>query len=183
MREEGLARIRLTLSAEARTMWVSEYNRVEAQCCDSGTLRDYKDYASKQLEHVTRIAAVIEGFSSGGTTISAKTMNAASEIAKWYFESFIELMDVLPQEVVDAKLLESWLGSNMTRTENGFFYKNYILQYGPASLRNRQRLNAAIDVLYSQHKVAKFQHGKKECISYNPCGNVGSLIGSLYVRQ
>jgi len=182
-REEGVARICLTLSAEARAMWVSEYNRVEAQCRDSGTLRDYKDYASKQLEHVTRIAAVIEGFSSGGTTISAKTMNAASEIAKWYFESFIELMEVLPQEVVDAKLLESWLGSNMTKTENGFFYKNHVLQYGPASLRNRQRLNAAIDVLYSQYKVAKFQHGKKECISYNPCGNVGSLIGSLYVRQ
>ena len=171
-RQEGKERLCLTLSKEARSMWVNEYNNVEVQCGDSGRLKNYKDYASKHLEHVTRIAGVIEGFTSGGSIISEQTMHTALNIAAWYFDSFIRLMEVEPQEISDAQSLESWLGSGKARSYNGFYYKNDILQYGSNSLRKRDRLNRAIDVLRGQNKIVISYHGKKECIFYLSHGGV-----------
>ena len=59
----------LTFSPEAKQLWVNEYNKVEGESGSLGALKNYKDYASKQLEHISRIAGVLEGFTNGSTVV------------------------------------------------------------------------------------------------------------------
>lgn len=167
-RDSDINRICLTLSPEASVRWNDEYNRIEGMITPFGALNNFKDYASKQLEHVSRIAGVIEGFMTGGTVVSDMTMYAAISIADWYLCSFVHLMskNTLPEEIMDANTLYSWLGINYLQWTNGCIPKGHILKFGPNSLRSRERLNRALDILYSQGKVNYYKFKKSLFIQY-----------------
>ena len=177
-RENSRARICLTLSPEAKFRWNEEYNRVEGNITPLGPLKNFKDYASKQLEHVSRIAGVLEGFVTGGSFVSDETMFAAIQIANWYQDSFIHIMsdNALPEEIQDASVLYSWLENNYMRWVNGVLPKNHILKFGPNQLRNRDRLNRALGVLTFYGRINIFKRGKTSCIQYLWCFNVNSNI-------
>ena len=167
-RDSDINRICLTLSPEASVRWNDEYNRIEGMITPFGALNNFKDYASKQLEHVSRIAGVIEGFMTGGTVVSDMTMCAAISIADWYLCSFVHLMskNTLPEEIMDANTLYSWLGINYLQWTNGCIPKGHILKFGPNSLRSRERLNRALDILYAQGKVNYYKFKKSLFIQY-----------------
>jgi hypothetical protein len=177
-REHSRARICLTLSPEARFRWNEEYNRIESNISLFGPLKNFKDYASKQLEHVSRIAGVLEGFVTGGSSVSAETMFAAIQIASWYLDSFIHLMsdNTLPEEIQDANILYSWLERNHMRWINGVLPKNNILKFGPNPIRNKERLNRALGVLSFNGKIVLFKHGRTSCVKYLSCFNMNSSI-------
>ncbi|MGN4936401.1 YfjI family protein [Aeromonas rivipollensis] len=167
--EEKAERICLLLSPEAAHRWTVEYNRIERMCGSGGDLRDYQDYASKQLEHVARIAGVLEAFVTGNNIVSDDTMYAAIQLATYYLDSFIHLMadDALPEEMEDALLLESWLQANVFCEVP----KNHLLKYGPNRLRCRERLNRALNNLQLKGKVYWYKRGRT---TYINCTNIGS---------
>lgn len=177
-RENSRERICLTLSPEARVRWNEEYNRVEGNMGPLGVFNNFKDYASKQLEHVSRIAGILEGFVTGSSFVSDETMLAAIQIANWYFHSFINLMsdNALPEQILDANLLWIWLGKNYLQYPNGVFNKNQILKFGPNSLRSKSRLNRALDTLSSQGKVYVFKNGRTSYVQYLWHYNMNSSI-------
>ncbi|HIC8861683.1 TPA: YfjI family protein [Aeromonas hydrophila] len=177
-REEDAARTCLTLSPEAAAKWYAEYNRIEKMCGKSGVLYEYNDYASKQSEHVARIAGVLEAFVTGNTIVSEHTMYAAIQLANYFLDSFIQLMadDALPEEMEDAQQLESWLQTNHSKFVFGGMPKNYIRQYGPNRLRSRERLNRALDDLLLKKKILIYKQGKTTYINYiNISFNYSSL--------
>lgn len=167
-REEAAARTCLTLSPEAAAKWHAEYNRIELMCGQTGSLRDYRDYASKQLEHVARIAGVLEAFVTGNLVVSEHTMHAAIQLASYYLDSFINLMadDALPEEMEDMVLLEAWLQANHRRFDFRGIPKNHLLKYGPNRLRSRERLNRALDNLLIKGKVSSYKQGRTTYINF-----------------
>lgn len=177
-REEDAARTCLTLSPEAAAKWYAEYNRIEKMCGKSGVLYEYNDYASKQSEHVARIAGVLEAFVTGNTIVSEHTMYAAIQLANYFLDSFIQLMadDALPEEMEDAQQLESWLQTNHLKFVFGGMPKNYIRQYGPNRLRSRERLNRALDDLRLKNKILIYKQGKTTYVNYI---NIGFNCPSL----
>ncbi|WP_429154686.1 YfjI family protein [Aeromonas media] len=172
-REEDAARTCLTLSPEATEKWHAEYNRIESMCGQTGALREYRDYASKQLEHVARIAGVLEAFVTGSVVVSEHTMHAAIQLARYYLDSFIYLMtdDALPEEMEDMVLLENWLQANHHRFDFRGIPKNHLLKYGPNRLRSRERLNRALDGLQFKGLVSCY---KSDRTTYINCINIFS---------
>ncbi|MFM5054407.1 YfjI family protein [Aeromonas veronii] len=158
-REEDAVRTCLTLSPEAAAKWHAEYNRIELMCGQTGSLREYRDYASKQLEHVARIAGVLEAFVTGNVVISEHTMHAAIQLASYYLDSFIHLMadDALPEEMEDEMKLETWLQANHRRFNYFDIPKNYIRQHGPNRLRDSQRLARTLERLQMKGKVQVYK--------------------------
>ncbi|PKQ77428.1 hypothetical protein CJP16_12390 [Aeromonas sobria] len=167
-REEDAARTCLTLSPEAAAKWHAEYNRIESMCGKSGVLYEYNDYASKQPEHVARIAGVLEAFVTGNAIVSEHTMHAAIQLANYYLDSFIHLMadDALPEEMEDAVLLENWLHDKYGHHIIHDIPKNHLLKYGPNRLRNRERLDRALDNLLFKQKVLIYKRGKTTYVNY-----------------
>ncbi|MGY3976588.1 YfjI family protein [Aeromonas mytilicola] len=158
-REEHAVRTCLTLSPEAAAKWHAEYNRIELMCGQTGSLREYRDYASKQLEHVARIAGVLEAFVTGNVVISEHTMHAAIQLASYYLDSFIHLMadDALPEEMEDEVKLKTWLQANHRRFNYLDIPKNYIRQHGPNRLRDSQRLTRTLERLQMKGKVQVYK--------------------------
>ncbi len=165
----------LTLSPEASARWHAEYNRIEGMLNPLGPLKEFRDYASKQSEHIARIAAVLELFTTGKLQISERTMYCAIMIAQWYFESFIHLMrvDTIPEEIQDANMLYGWLANNACQHSAWGVKKNFIRQYGPNPLRNRARLNKALENLQRKNVVSISRCGRTTYISYNGWGALG----------
>ncbi|HHQ4530560.1 TPA: YfjI family protein [Aeromonas hydrophila] len=174
-REEDAARTCLTLSPEAAAKWHAEYNRIELMCSQTGSLREYRDYASKLLEHVARIAGVLEAFVTGNVVVSEHTMHTAIKLASYYLDSFIHLMadDVLPEDMEDMVLLETWLQNNYWRFDFRGIPKNYLLKYGPNRLRSRERLNRALDNLLIKGKLSSYKQGRTTYVNYiNNCSSL-----------
>jgi hypothetical protein len=167
-REENAARTCLTLSPEAAAKWHVEYNRIESMCGQTGSLREYRDYASKQLEHVTRIAGVLEAFVTGNLVVSEHTMYAAIRLADYYLHSFIQLMvdDSLPEEMEDELLLDNWLQDKHGQFMFYSIPKNNLLKFGPNRLRNRERLNRALSNLERKGKVRIYKQVKTIYVNY-----------------
>ncbi|MGR1200654.1 YfjI family protein [Aeromonas hydrophila] len=174
-REEDAVRTCLTLSPEAAAKWHAEYNRIELMCGQTCSLREYRDYASKQLEHVARIAGVLEAFVTGNVVVSEHTMHTAIKLASYYLDSFIHLMadDALPEDMEDMVLLETWLQNNHWRFDFRGIPKNHLLKYGPNRLRSRERLNRALDNLLIKGKVSSYKQGRTTYVNYiNTCSSL-----------
>lgn len=178
-REKKLERVCLTFSPQAFAMWHKEYCRIESLIGPSGALKDFKDYASKQLEHVSKIAGVLEAFMTGGPIISESTMSTAICIANYFLNSFIRLHadKKMPEEVEDAFLLETWLRENHHRVGFNAFPRIIIRRDGPNRLRNKVRLERALLALQMRGVVSFFKSGRKDFVSYN--GNYVSGPGMI----
>lgn len=168
-REDNNERVCMTLAPEASVRWNAEYDRIELMCGPTGQLKDFKDYASKQLEHVARIAGVLEAFMTGNNEVSLETMNSAIKIANFYLDSFMYLMteDALPEELADVELLDNWLQTNHYRVGYGLFYKRWIRQNCVNELRNIARLNRALENLRQKGKIYIQRIGRKTYVGYN----------------
>lgn len=174
-RKEDAVRTCLTLSPEAAAKWHAEYNRIELMCGQTGSLREYRDYASKQLEHVARIAGVLEAFVTGNVVVSEHTMHTAIKLASYYLDSFIHLMadDAVSEDMEDMVLLETWLQNNHWRFDFRGIPKNYLLKYGPNRLRSRERLNRVLVNLLIKGKASSYKQGRTTYVNYiNNCSSL-----------
>jgi hypothetical protein len=169
-RMTGQPREIIRFSSEASARWSAELNRVESLCAPSGPLENFRDYASKHAEHVARIAGVLEGFTTGNEFVSDNTMYAAIEIAHWYFDSFIYLMNknCIPDEFKLADLLDNWLSQRIHNYPRFILPKNHLLKFGPNCVRSKSSLEKALSVLFQRGRVSIFKGGKTIYIQYFP---------------
>ena len=170
----------LKFSPEAQFRWTQAYNCIEHELNPAGFLSDIRDFGSKAADNMARIAALFHYFDKQEGDISAETVDRAAEVMKWYLLEFKRLFSVppqIPQDQADAALLEAWLG-NFCHTHKTFIIKkNVALQSGPNPLRNKSRLNAALQVLIWRYVVKASKDGKTLVILLNPeyfLGRVGN---------
>lgn len=166
-RENQQERVCLQLSDDASIRWHEEYNLIESLSASGQPLEAFRDYASKHMEQVSRIAAVFAGFyDSEAKEIPNNIMHAAIGVANWYLDHFMALMkaSTVTEEELNADLLEKWLNEKETFWQNGWIPKNYILKYGPNKLRGRRELNGALDELANRGRIVFSMTGRTKYV-------------------
>jgi len=155
----------IEFSEDAKARWIQQANNTEWMIRPGEYMSDIDDYASKTMELIARLAASMHYFAGDGGKISLDTLERAIEIVGWHVDEFKRLFaarPVMPQEQVDAYDVAMWLRTHIWRGWNSqsWVAKNHLLQYGP--VRNRNRLNAALDILIGQFAIWVSQNQKNK---------------------
>jgi len=141
-------RIVLEFSDSAKLRWIEMLNRTESMSAPWGELEQVKDFASKAMEIVGRIAAILHGFSKRDGEISVDTLERAVQIVEWHLGEYKRIFSPnggVPQEQVDAQSLESYLKCRYWDKNYPIAPRNEVLRNGP--VRPEGRFSAALDVL------------------------------------
>lgn len=155
------------MSPEAYACWMDFYNRTEVELLDGRYLADVRDFGSKIAENAARIAALFHHYLGRDHYIQVDCVKNACAIAHWYACEFKDLFgqSQIPQEQIDAQMLEDWLWTLFRKHNNVFpLPKQRIRTYGPNQLRNAERLNGALWTLASAGKVVIGKQGKTDVI-------------------
>lgn len=161
----------LQLSPSAYAQMIEVYNAIEYNINPGGSLCNAKDYASKVMENILRLAATLHCFSGeDGVEISRTTFEAADDVVNWYAREFVRMftpLDSVSEAMQDVQLLEKWF--KKMNVERGLvrFPKSFIRKYGPNILRNKDRLDWVLGQLASQDKVWFFMIGKTHHVEIN----------------
>ena len=147
----------LTFSEQATTVWIDFSNQVESLIGQMGILNDIKDYASKVLNNVSRIAALLHYYEFGykhgqsGSTrqISVQSLKAAIQLTDYYILQFKLIFGekTFRQEALElAKKVYDYLVKNYA---NNFirFSKSWLLRNGPKQTRKKEKLDIALEQL------------------------------------
>jgi len=160
----------LTLSKEAKVVWVEFHNRIEASLIEDAAFYEVRDIAAKIADQAARIAALLHTFENNPREeINAETIKAGCEIARWHLTEarrFFGEQAVAP-EVLDAGKLENWLVERCLAKGVKFISTRDILQYGPLRNDDFRRENAYL-VLEQAGHVKRIQHGKRKIVLVNP---------------
>jgi len=160
----------LEFDEDAKSNWVTFANTIESQLTPLGYLHDIKDFASKSMEVVGRIAALFHVFSKQEGKISVDTLNRAVVIVDWHLHEFKRLFSPefsIPQEQADAQVLEEYFQTKLWNRNYHFTLKNAVLKNGP--IRPASRFNAALDWLIELGRVWTNIGQKRELyINLNP---------------
>lgn len=129
------------------------YNEIESEMRSGGRYERARDHGSKLTENISRVAALLHFFETGGTQVSLSELSAAEKIVMCCSPVYKRLFSFSPQVVTDADMLFSWLRA---KCENSVFRKtrkNDVLQRGPVGLRRASRLNRAVEYLVEKGLV------------------------------
>jgi hypothetical protein len=161
----------ITFSPEAAERYHSYRAGIERDLQPGGSLQSVKDYAAKATRHLARIAAVMEFFESGTTTISLDTLERAHALLAWYVNEFIRIFSSpppIPQEQRDADLLYPWLHQWAQRRGNRYLMKGDIRKNVLNELRDTVRLERAYGVLQQRGFITQIVVGKLGGIDMAP---------------
>lgn len=155
----------IEFSEDAKARWIQQANNTEWMIRPGEYMSDIDDFASKTMELIARLAASMHYFAGDRGKITLDTLERAIEIVAWHVDEFKRLFAAqpsMPQEQADAYDLAKWLRTHIWRGWNSqtWIAKNHLLQYGP--VRNRNRLNAALDILIGQFAIWVSQNQKNK---------------------
>lgn len=171
--EDGaLSPAMLSLTPEAKALWVNYHNSIETELAGGGELYDVRDVASKTADNIARLAALFHMMSGEVGAISYKAMEGACRLGAWHLHESRRFFGefALPVELADAARLESWLISYCKREHVQFVGKSTALQYGP--LRTKSSIEPAITELVDLERLGIRKEGKRILLLINP-----SLLG------
>ena len=139
--------LELPLSAEAGQLALQAGNQFETLMATGNDLSELRDRTAKAVENACRIAGVLAAIEGGmGTSeITADHLARALVLIQWYLAEALRIRGAaaVPQSVQDAEALSNWLHARGMRK----FRTRDVLNAGPAQLRNKARLMAAIEQL------------------------------------
>jgi putative DNA primase/helicase len=161
----------LPLGPEAKAAWVVYHNEIEAMLGSGGELYDVRDVASKSADNAARLAALFQLVDHGPSgAIGLDAFEGASRIAAWHLNEarrfFAEF--AVPPELADAARLDRWLVAYCKREQARFLSTKKIQQFGPAGLREKAALEAALRELEEAGRVRLVQEGRRRLIEVNP---------------
>lgn len=178
------SRTTLSFSPEAKELWVKVQNTIEPKLQQGGALESVRDFASKSMEIVGRLAACMHHFEGlAGIVISMETLQRALDVLDYYFDEYINLFgsaNDVPQDQKDVHALAMYLHSRYWLNGYNSVLRNEVRKSGP--IRHQGRFEAAIqrliwdDSIWVGHEQQHARKGKL-WIHLNP--NVFSQIGRL----
>jgi hypothetical protein len=144
----------LTFSEEAKHRILELVNKTEEFIGPWGYFKDIKDAASKAVEVMGRLAALLHVFAGENGQISLETLESAIALYDWHLNEFKRIFateEVASPAVLDAQTLENYLLRTVWNNGYTFVKKNYVRNNGP--LRSALRMNEALDVLVQRGAV------------------------------
>jgi hypothetical protein len=142
----------LQADPEARKLWSAYSNEIERAQQPGAAYAELTDVAGKSAEMAGRLAGVLTLYDKpGATTVSAKTMQSAIAIARWYLNEALRIAQagMLRPEIVDASELLVWLRKNTQHRT-----KKSILQHAPYRMRSKAKLDPLLHILVEHNLVA-----------------------------
>ncbi|WP_417516113.1 YfjI family protein [Marinobacter sp.] len=157
----------LHFSPDASNLWTDIANEIEVQIRPGGRFENAGDHASKLPNNIARLAASIHWFEGYEGDISKEVLNMAIDIGFWYSDEYLGIFLPPPRHIVDAQELRNWLDSVRMGNQR-YIRKNHIRQYGPGRIRNKVRLNDALDILKMEGQVSIFTAQNVTCVDLFP---------------
>lgn len=157
----------IEFTAEAGERWVLIANAIEAEICIGGRFEGAGDHASKLAENIARVAALLHVFEGGRGGISLELLEAAVGYCLYCSDEFMRLFMPMPQDQADALELSVWLG-NLRNAGQRFVRKNYVRQFCLNKLREKGRLDRALEVLRLRGEISFLLLGKTLCLDLLP---------------
>lgn len=136
------------------------HNKIESEMQVGGRYERARDHGSKQTENISRVAALLHFFETGGTQISLPELSAVEKIVMGCSVVYRRLFSFSPQVVTDGDALISWLRARCDSSVFRRTRRNEILQRGPSGLRRATRLNRAVDYLVEKGLVREVVSGR-----------------------
>ena len=169
----------LTFTAEGKAAWIAFHDRIEAQLGEGGRLREVRDVASKIADNAARMAALFHVFQCHASeAVDADSFNAAARIAEWHLTEarrfYGEL--ALPSGMANAARLETWIVGYCKRTGVDRVPTKEVQRLGPGILREKLKLDAAVQELEELGRAQRLKEGKRKFIAVNP--SVLSVVSS-----
>lgn len=137
---------------EASDRWLQLADAIEIDSRPGKRFESARDHASKLADNIARVAALLHHFENLEGDISLSTLNAAISYCEGCSHDFLKLFMPPAQRVMDADELDQWL-SRFREDNNRLVRKNYIRQYCPNKLREKGRLDRALEVLQNAGRV------------------------------
>lgn len=149
----------VTLSPEAKQVYIERFNLIELQQGKTGKLYDISAIASKAAECMTRIAAVIARVENPHLqVISGECMERAARIASFHLKEAQRLNDVADAdiELYKAKVLLDWFHNNDVKRIS----LSQIAKSGPRSVRaSVRKIRAIMNTLEDHYLVFRLPEG------------------------
>jgi hypothetical protein len=167
LEDKDLPRHILQFSRQAKNKWVQLANEIEKEMRPGHRFQACPDHASKLSNQIGRVAALLHLFEREEGDISERTLSMAVHLCSYYSTHFQQTLMPPPQEVQDAMLLQRWLNE---QRQFGYQWVEYnrVRQRGPNPLRNKKRLQEAIDVLCFENLISLSMHNQTRVIYLNP---------------
>jgi len=160
----------LAMTPQAKESWVEYHDTVEAELANGGELCGIRDVASKTADNAARLAALFHLFDGAGDEIGKDAFEGASRITAWHlYEArrfFREL--ALSPEVADANLLDCWLIDFCRKNKVPAVRRSHVLTHGPNSLRNKAKLDTALEFLAELARARQMKIDKQAMLCVNP---------------
>ena len=153
----------LTLSAEAKRVWIAFHNATERAISSEGPLHRIRDSAAKAAEQAARIAGVLTVISDPrASEIDIDAMTGGSELATWYLGEAARLADaaLLDPALKNAQALLEWL-----RTRGPQVSLREICHAGPSPVRKKAAAEKALGIL-ADHGWVSLTKGRQVIVTW-----------------
>lgn len=159
----------LTLSPEAKTLWIAFHDQIEGLLGTGGELYDLRDVGSKAADNVVRLAALLHVFAGSIGPIDADCVESAMQIITWHLLEAKRFLGELamPPEVANPMRLEAWMLDLCKREGTDKVSTRQIQQFGPGGLRDKATYTKAVQELAELGRARLVRDGKKRLIQIN----------------
>jgi len=165
LEEPDRKRQTLSFTLEASRWWLNIYNDIEYQIRERGRFDKAGDHASKLADNIARVAALVHVFERSGGEIPLSALLFAVDFCLWCSDHFYNTFVPPEQWETDADLLYNWLLEKRKNKGLRWLSKTYIRQHCPNKIREINRLNEALEVLWERKKIDFDNRGRTQGIS------------------
>ncbi|KAA0943747.1 DUF3987 domain-containing protein [Pseudomonas sp. ANT_H14] len=157
----------IKFTSEAADRWHKLFNDIEQAIRPGGQFEGAGDHASKLADNIARVAALLHCFEKLDGDIALNTLDTAIDFCRSSSNDFLKLFMPPPQECLDADELDNWL-DRVRNTGERLVRKNYIRQHCPNKLREKNRLDRALEVLCRNGRISFCDVGRSACVDVMP---------------
>jgi putative DNA primase/helicase len=161
----------LSLSPQAKDVWITFHDAIECQLASGGELYDVRDVASKAADNAARLAALFHVFEGTDGAISAAAFQSASRIVAWHLQEARRFFGELAQstELANAAQLDRWLINYCHKNQTRIVARREIQRkVTPVHLRLKPALEDAIKELVEIGRIRYAQQAGRKDIHVNP---------------
>jgi putative DNA primase/helicase len=162
----------LTLTNEARAVWIRFHDDVEGELRPGGDMAEVRDVASKAADNVARMAALFHLYAHGSSgQIGADAVTAAAIIVGWHLYQARRFLGEVaaPRERANALRLYAWLIDYCQRNGLREIERRTVQNRGPNPIRGKAALEAALTELAEAGRIKEVEDGRrKRLVRINP---------------
>ena len=150
----------LTLSPDAKSLWVRFHNSVDEESATGGKLYEIQGIASKMPENAICLAGILTlSFHPTSGQIDRQSMEGAIRICDFYLGEALRIYEagITDPDILQAEKLLAWLHgadeNNMQKPPSErrppyeFVYSGLIQQYGPGGIRTAKQVESIMGIL------------------------------------